>query len=402
MTNGNSDIFYKKTIPFSYKGHDLKFHVSQLLFSSQDIDIGTRRLLQTLASENYPYSKVLDLGAGYGPIGIALKSANPGSIVHMIDRDALAIDYSGKNSTLNNVETSVYASLGYDQVVETDFDLVVSNIPAKVGEPVLAYILKEAQFYLKPDGEVAIVVIEAIADCIKQTLFGLGVNIVFQKKWPSHSVFHYKFSSDTLVPKSDDSSFDQGIYDRENKIFQINNRIISLRTAYGLAEFDTLSYETQMIIDVLNMLKGRKMNNALVFNPVQGALPAALVQSSDVGRIVLIDRDMLALEVSRRNLVRNGFARNSISIYHQVDLAGIGTDNIDCVIGVLDKKDGPDVHTVFLKQAREQLSSEGLIILASASTPITRIEKIAHSDKSLKKLGRKKSKGKSVLILKKV
>ena len=91
------DVFYKKTISYCYHNHNLNFHVSQTLFSSQDVDIGTRRLLSNLTSEDYTYSKVLDLGCGYGVIGISLKSVNPEGTVHMVDRDSLALDYTRKN-----------------------------------------------------------------------------------------------------------------------------------------------------------------------------------------------------------------------------------------------------------------------------------------------------------------
>jgi len=68
------DPFYKKTIQFEFKKHVLKFNASQDLFSSQSIDKGTQRLLRTfLPIETKKSKKILDLGCGYGPIGISLK-----------------------------------------------------------------------------------------------------------------------------------------------------------------------------------------------------------------------------------------------------------------------------------------------------------------------------------------
>src|SRR5216684_2970136 len=95
------DPYFKKIVQYKYRDNNLEFRVSQSLFSSYAIDTGTQRLLRTLASEKFDaYSKVLDLGCGYGPIGIALKSAYKPSIVHMVDRDALAIEYSRQNAEL--------------------------------------------------------------------------------------------------------------------------------------------------------------------------------------------------------------------------------------------------------------------------------------------------------------
>ncbi len=400
-SESDNDIFYKKTVSYRHCDHNLNFHVSQTLFSSHDIDIGTRRLLSTLVLEDYTYSKILDLGCGYGPIGIALKSVNPESTVQMVDKDSLALDYTRKNLELNHLKASVYASLGFDQVSDADFDLIVSNIPAKAGEPVLSYILSETRLHLRPNGRVAIVVINAIADYVMGIISVLGVNVLVQKKYPGHMVFVYEFPESSSVTKPRNNSFERGIYDREEKVFSVDHRDISIRTAYGLPEFDTLSYETQIVIDTLRIMKGKQMNKVIVFNPAQGILPITLTQFMTVKEIALIDRDLLALEVSKRNIILNGFEKDHISMHHQADLKISDVSNVDGIIGVLDEKDGHTVHTMFFKQATQQLSPEGIIVLASGSTPITRIEAIARADKSLGKLGRKKMKGKSVIVLKK-
>jgi len=289
------DVFYKKTISYCYHNHNLNFHVSQTLFSSQDVDIGTRRLLSNLTSEDYTYSKVLDLGCGYGVIGISLKSVNPEGTVHMVDRDSLALDYTRKNLELNHFEASVYASLGYDRVSDADFDLIVSNIPAKIGKPVLSYLLTAARLHLKPNGRVAIVVIDAIADYITGVISDLGVNILIQKKYPGHMVFVYEFSEGSSTKRPIHESFEKYIYNREEKLFTVDHHSLSILTAYGLPEFDTLSYETQMVIESLKITKCKQENKAVVFNPTQGILPVVLTQFVTVKEIALVDRDLLAL-----------------------------------------------------------------------------------------------------------
>ena len=130
------DAYFKKDIHFNYSGIDLKFKVYQSLFSSHDVDIGTKRLLRTFVFEDFQnYNTVLDLGCSYGPLGIALKYANKPSECDMIDRDALALAFSRINSELNNAsDIKIYGGLGYDDVNDRYFDLIVSNIPAKVGE----------------------------------------------------------------------------------------------------------------------------------------------------------------------------------------------------------------------------------------------------------------------------
>lgn len=151
-----NDPFYKKTEDFSFKDTIIHFNLSQDLFSSQSIDKGTQRLLRTfLPRDVTQFNKILDVGCGYGPIGISLKVASPDAVVHMIDRDALAIEYTKQNAALNNIEVTAYGSLGYDAVIDRDFDLIISNIPAKVGDKVLPHLLLASQFHLSKNGLVA-------------------------------------------------------------------------------------------------------------------------------------------------------------------------------------------------------------------------------------------------------
>jgi 16S rRNA (guanine1207-N2)-methyltransferase len=89
MNNHFDLLYFKKEIPFRYKNQQLLFRVSQDLFSSQIIDYGTQRLLRTLNNEQVHFNKLLDVGCGYGVIGISLKKTNPSAIVHMIDKDML-------------------------------------------------------------------------------------------------------------------------------------------------------------------------------------------------------------------------------------------------------------------------------------------------------------------------
>ncbi len=396
------DAYYKKDVFYKYKGQKLSFRVSQALFSSQDIDLGTQRLLQTIATENIPHSKVLDLGCGYGPIGISLKKARPSSTVHMTDRNALAVEYSRINSERNNVKTRVFASLGYDHVADTNYDLVVSNIPAKVGEQVLSYMLDEARYYLRSNGIVAIVVIDAIADYIKMIMANMEVNIIFQRKWLGHTVIIYKFKTDTTQKeKSIKNSLERNIYFRGEKAFMVKGVQFMIRTAYDLPEFNTLSYETEMISDEIIALENKEINRVIVFNPNQGIIPVSIARFVNSSEILLSDRDLLALEMAKGNLISNGFNKENISIHHKVDIKLDSSNNMNLIVGVLDKKDIRAVHAMYLKQSVNLLSPGGIIIMTSGSTSITRIEELTRGYKSLSKIRRKKTKGKSVIVLKK-
>lgn len=400
----SSNVYFKKEIIYDYRGRKLKFRVSQALFSSFDVDLGTKHLLQTLVSEGVnSYDKVLDLGCGYGPIGISLKSAYQPSIVHMVDRDALALEFSRQNAELNSLSGfEVYGSLGYDDITETDFDLIVSNIPAKVGEPVLSHILEDAKFYLRPGGRVVVVVIDAIGEYVTKVLkSNKDINILFYKRWPGHLVFHYEFSKDIftkLRPKF--TAFERGIYDRGEKDINVGVSKVSIKTAYGLAEFDILSYETELLLSKMNIFQKQQMNKAIVFNTGQGFVPTALSTVAKIEKIDLVDRDLLALRVSKRNMILNGYRSDQIFLFHEVGMPKNSLQMADCIIGIFDEKDDSQVNSMIVKEAESQLSVSGTLMVASGSTVITRLESLIKEEKLLGVVERQKTKRKSLIILK--
>lgn len=399
----NNDVYYKKNVQFNYRNCNLNFRVSQSLFSSFSIDNGTQRLLRTLTSEGLNnFNKILDLGCGYGPLGISLKSVNRNCVVHMVDRDALALKYSCQNAKLNSAnDIKIYSSLGYDDIKDVDFDLILSNIPAKAGEPIISHLLKDVRFHLQPKGRVAIVVIDAIKNYVIGQLADQGINILFRKAWPGHVVIHYSFSNNTnMVNKPDHSDFEMGVYDRKKIIITFKGIKIPIITVYGISEFDTLNYETELLMSGLKILEGRVINKAVIFNPKQGIIPVALTRSATVRKIILVDRDLLSLRNSKRNLVINGYSSTSIFQLHQEGISQTDPNNADCIIGVLSEKEESIVHAMYVRQAAQQMASEGLLLLASSSTAITRIETLVKTEKLLDVVDRWRLRGKSIIILK--
>src|SRR3989338_9294100 len=84
------DAYFKKTVGLRIFDRDLEFRVSQELFSSDVVDAGTKLLLKSLAVKA---QKILDLGCGYGVLGVALAAADESRDIHLVDRDALAVEY---------------------------------------------------------------------------------------------------------------------------------------------------------------------------------------------------------------------------------------------------------------------------------------------------------------------
>ncbi|CAN5305249.1 hypothetical protein BH10PAT1_BH10PAT1_7430 [soil metagenome] len=403
MDKNKTDPYFKKNISFKYEGQEFIFKVSQELFSSQIIDIGTQRLLRTFSIQKlFKHKKILDLGCGYGPIGIILKKLNPESVVHMVDKDALALEYSRHNVELSKVEdVKVYGSMGYDNVQDKDFDLIVSNIPAKVGEGVLSHMLLDAQFYLRQNGIVVVVVIDAILDEVSNVLKSDDqIEITFQKSWPGHTVFYYKFLQNSNSQKPIDSAFVRGLYDRTDNQFTFQKERLLLKTTYNLPEFDTLSFETNLLLENLSKFIKIDTDLVVVFNPGQGYVPVALSKLIKINKLVLIDRDLQALEVSKRNLILNKFPIERILLLHQV---GVSSENkkIDHVIGIVPEKQENGVYEMFTTQSANNLKPGGLFLTVSNSNVMFKVEKNIHADKTLIVLAKNQSKGKKMIVARK-
>lgn len=395
------DAYYKKTIDFTFQDKKLKFKVSQALFSSHIIDSGTQRLLRTFMNSKGFFNKILDLGCGYGPIGITLKTLYPNSEIHMVDRDALALEYAQINADLNKTNNyKIYASLGYDSVDTKDFDLIISNIPAKVGKNVLSHMLIDSKYFLSNDGFVAIVVVDAILEDVKGILSNPEIEIVLQKSWPGHTVFHYKFNSPhTSKVNTVVNSFDSGLYDRDENTLKIGGKEAVLKSSFNLPEFDEMSYETQMLLNNITDVKNQNISNCLVFNVNQGHIPVAISLLTKIDKMIIVDRNLQSLKVTERNLINNGYIKENVILKHQVGV-DINLSKIDCVVGILNKKDERSVNDLTIDQIVSQLTDKGAAYIVSSSNIITQIEKKIKKVKELQIIKRIRYKGDSFISFK--
>jgi 16S rRNA (guanine1207-N2)-methyltransferase len=398
----DEDAYLHKTVTLRIGKEQLQFRTTQELFSSHDIDTGTRFLIRSIIEGGYRPKKILDLGCGYGAIGLTLKKLYPESTVHMVDRDALAVEYSRQNAKLNKLDrVEIYGSLGYDDIKKSDFDLIVSNIPGKAGEAVIAYLMRETRYFLAPNGTTAIVVVAALDATVAKLLQDTpGLGIIFRQKRAGHVIFHYRFNGEPeLMPGT--SAFERGIYSRQDIEIRLKDLEYSMQTAYGLPEFDSLNYGSEMLITALNKIKGREIKHAVVFNPGQGHVAVALWKFIHLENIELIDRDLLALRYSRLNLIGNGCPPEKIVISHQVGLATKDNEKADLITGVFRDEGQPAVFLT-IRQAMERLSTGGTIIVAGGSTAVTRLADYVEKEGRLRIKARERRRGYSLLTLEKV
>lgn len=396
----DTEAYFHKLVTFRAWKHELKFKTTQALFSAHDIDIGTKFLLRSIVEAGYPSPGViLDLGCGYGALGLMLKSLYPESIVHLTDRDALAVEYTRQNAALNNLEVRAYGSLGYDDVTHHDFDLIVSNFPGKAGESVIAYLLSEARFYLKPGGMAAVVIVSPLEALVDKVLSEMpGAEIMLKRARSGHTVFHYRLTK--TMPAPEKNALERGIYDRKDITIKHDGLQYTMRTAYGLPEFDSLSYDTEILVKALKGYKNKNISRAVVLNPGQGHVPVALWHYFHPRLITLADRDLLALRYSRLNLIRNGCPDNNIKSYHAAGL-NIKEKNADIITGVLRDEPNEAIWET-LDRAADLVAKKGLVLVSGGSTAVTRLVNYLETKKSLVVKSRERWRGYSVVVLEKL
>lgn len=143
-------------------GHRMKFETTWGLFSPRAIDDGTKLLLKHM--EVNPTDKCLDLGCGYGPMGLWMaKQANQGHST-LIDKDFVAVDYSRRNAELNHLENvDVLLSNGFSHIpADSRFDVIASNLPAKAGNELFYLYFYDALARMEPGGRFYVVVINGL------------------------------------------------------------------------------------------------------------------------------------------------------------------------------------------------------------------------------------------------
>ncbi len=165
----------------------LTFSATWGLFSPKAIDAGTQLLIEHLdIQEN---DTCLDLGCGYGAIGITLAKCVQTATVYMVDKDFVAVDYAHKNVQQNRLQNChVLLSNGFSHLPDIQFDLITSNLPANVGKELLQIFLTDAKQHLKPDGRLYVVTISGLRAFIKRNFLRIFGNYQKVKQRHTHTV----------------------------------------------------------------------------------------------------------------------------------------------------------------------------------------------------------------------
>lgn len=122
------------------------------VFSKKGIDFGSSLLLKTLPL-NKSYNTILDVGCGYGPIGIIIADNYKEAMVDMIDVNNRAIELAKVNAIKNKVNNVKIFNSNIYENIDHKYDLIITNPPIRAGKKIVHEIILGAIKYLNENGE---------------------------------------------------------------------------------------------------------------------------------------------------------------------------------------------------------------------------------------------------------
>lgn len=155
-TNNPTSKSEERLIEYKIKDKTIKFISDNGVFSKGHVDIATNFMLNVLLNENI-YGKVLDLGCGYGAIGITLSKFFDIEVT-MLDINERALGLASKNIKLNNSNNiKIVESDGFEKITE-EFDNIITNPPIRAGKAVIYKMYEDSYNHLKKGGNLYLVI----------------------------------------------------------------------------------------------------------------------------------------------------------------------------------------------------------------------------------------------------
>ncbi|MCF1676357.1 class I SAM-dependent methyltransferase [Tetragenococcus halophilus] len=135
-----------------------QFTTDSGVFSKGTVDYGSRVLIQTFSWQNLPEGKILEVGCGYGPIGLAIARASDRQI-EMTDVNERAVQLAKQNASQNQIDNvDIHFSDIYSAVHEKNYAAILSNPPIRAGKKVVHQIIADSYHHLQEAGTLTIVI----------------------------------------------------------------------------------------------------------------------------------------------------------------------------------------------------------------------------------------------------
>ncbi len=147
----------KRVMSVELRGVPMKFNTDSGVFSRSAIDYGSRLLIDTMQMERTHH--ILDVGCGYGVIGLSASLLAAEGHVWMVDVNQRAVQLAKENATLNYVKNvTVMQSNLFAELPNIKFDRIISNPPIRAGKQLVHQLFEEALEWLTPNGQLWIVI----------------------------------------------------------------------------------------------------------------------------------------------------------------------------------------------------------------------------------------------------
>lgn len=172
-----------RQISFSIDGVDINLVSDANTFSNKRLDEGTKVLLKYLSSINLKGS-LLDLGCGYGPVGVTLKLLYKDLDVTMADINKRCVNLAQENAKTYHLDIACIESDSYSNI-DNHFDIVTLNPPISCGKEQIFKMYQETKNHLNDNGAFYIVIRKDKGALSHQKyLFSLfpSVNVIYKEK----------------------------------------------------------------------------------------------------------------------------------------------------------------------------------------------------------------------------
>lgn len=146
----------RKKHEFRIWGFRVCFITDNGVFSKTQVDFGSELLLKSLVLDDME-GKVLDVGCGYGTLGISLKVGKPTLDIDMIDVNDRALELVALNAEENKVSVKAFKSNMFENVID-DYNHIITNPPIRAGKAVVYGIFEGAYKHLKENGALWVVI----------------------------------------------------------------------------------------------------------------------------------------------------------------------------------------------------------------------------------------------------
>lgn len=140
----------ERILNYELKDNKFKFISDNGVFSKNHVDFATDFLLKTIIDD--VSGDVLDVGCGYGVIGITCSKNKSVKSVTMLDVNHRALELTKKNVELNKAQNiKIVESDGFEQIKDS-YDTIITNPPIRAGKSVIYKMYEDAKNHLKPNG----------------------------------------------------------------------------------------------------------------------------------------------------------------------------------------------------------------------------------------------------------